>query len=263
MIEGPDGPRTGAFDVDKYLDELEHEFIAIAGDSVGEIQRLIDGMEESGAVEAGSLRAITRLTHTLKGNGGTFGFPNISLIAHRIEDYVGHAGPAVSPTSLRQFYDRMEDVLLRRLPPDGEAERVIEGLPRAVSFDLADIVRQEVDVVLVMENATQARLVRREFEACGYSVVLIPNTLEALDYIHRVAPDLVVASAVMPGLSGVELLIMLKALPATRDLPCALLTSLSSGGSELDALPADVPLIHKGQRFSDDFAQALSQLRIT
>jgi CheY-like chemotaxis protein/HPt (histidine-containing phosphotransfer) domain-containing protein len=249
--------------VDKYLDELEHEFIAVAGDSVGEIQHLIDGMEESGIVSPEALRAITRLTHTLKGNGGTFGFPNISLIAHRFEDYMGHAGAGVSATSLRQFYDRMEDVLSRRLPPDGDAERVIEGLPRAVSFDLADIVRQEVDVVLVMENATQARLVRREFEACGYSVVLIPNTLEALDYIRRVTPDLVVASAVMPGLTGVELLIMLKALPATRGIPCALLTSLVAGGHDLDALPADVPLIHKGQRFSEDFAQALAQLKIT
>jgi CheY-like chemotaxis protein len=114
-----------------------------------------------------------------------------------------------------------------------------------------------------MENATQARLVRREFEACGYSVVLISNTLEALDYIHRTAPDLIIASALMPGLSGVELLITLKALPATQEIPCALLTSLGANGHDLEGLPASVPVIHKGKNFSDEFAEALARLKIT
>ena len=249
--------------MDKYLDELEHEFIAIAGESVGDIQKLIDAMVENGEVAADALRTIKRLTHSLKGNGGSFGFPNISLIAHRVEDYLYHAGTTIEPAALRRFYDRMEDILQRRLPGDGEVDRVIDDLPRAVSFDLSDIVRQEVDVVLVMENVTQARLVRREFEACGYSVVQIANTLEALDYIRRIKPDLVVASALMPGLSGVELLIALKALPATRAIPCALLTSLTANAHDLAALPAEVPLIHKGHEFSDDVARALSLLKIT
>jgi CheY-like chemotaxis protein/HPt (histidine-containing phosphotransfer) domain-containing protein len=249
--------------VDKYIDELEHEFIAIAGDTVGEIQRLIDDMEKAKATSPDGLRTIKRLTHSLKGNGGSFGFPNISLVAHRVEDYLYHAGATIKLPDLRRFYDRMEDILNRRMPGDGDAERVIDGLPRAVSFDLSEVVHQEVDVVLVMENSTQSRLVRREFEACGYSVVMIPNTLEALDYIRRVKPDLVVASALMPGLSGVELLITLKALPATRKLPCALLTSLSDNDHDLAELPATVPLIHKGQRFSDDVARALSLLKIT
>jgi CheY-like chemotaxis protein/HPt (histidine-containing phosphotransfer) domain-containing protein len=242
---------------------MTQEFIAMAGDKLSEIEHLIDRLDE-GAEPDDILRSIKRLTHTLKGNGGSFGFPNISLIAHRAEDYILHAESSAMLANLRRFYDRMEDVLSRRLPADGNAESVIAGLPRAVSLDLSEIVRQEVDVVLVMENATQARLVRREFEACGYSVQLISNTLEALDYIHRIAPDLIVASAVMPGLSGVELLIALKALPATRDIPSALLTSLDASDHDLGSLPASVPVIHKDKNsFSDEFAEALARLKIT
>jgi CheY-like chemotaxis protein/HPt (histidine-containing phosphotransfer) domain-containing protein len=248
--------------LDKYQEDMTEEFIAMAGDKLSEVEHLIDQLDE-GAEPEDIMRSIKRATHTLKGNGGSFGFPNISLIAHRAEDYILHAEPNAMLANLRRFYDRMEDVLARRLPADGNAESVIGGLPRAVSLDLSEIVRQEVDVVLVMENATQARLVRREFEACGYSVVLISNTLEALDYIHRIAPDLVVASAVMPGLSGVELLIALKALPATRDIPSALLTSLDANGHDLEALPVNVPVIHKGKSFSDEFAEALARLKIT
>jgi CheY-like chemotaxis protein/HPt (histidine-containing phosphotransfer) domain-containing protein len=249
--------------VDKYIEELELEFIAIAGDSLHEVQTLIDRMAADPAAAPQALRTIKRLTHTLKGNGGSFGFPNISLVAHRAEDYIVHAKPAVQTAELRRFYDRMDDILTRRLLPDGEAEQVVDGLPRATSFELSEVTRQEVEVVLVMETATQSRLVRREFEACGYSVTLIPHTLQALDYIHRVAPDLVVASPMMPGLSGVELLIALKALPATRAIPCAVLTSLADDDPALHGLPAGVPRIHKDQRFSDDFARALSLLKIT
>jgi CheY-like chemotaxis protein/HPt (histidine-containing phosphotransfer) domain-containing protein len=241
---------------------MTQEFIAIAGDKLTEIEHLIDRLE-GGADADEVLRTIKRLTHTLKGNGGSFGFPNISLIAHRAEDYIIHAELNAVPANLRCFYDRMDDVLTRRLPADGNAESVVTNLPRAVSLELSEIVRQEVDVVLVMENATQARLVRREFEACGYSVVLISNTLEALDYIHRTTPDLIIASAVMPGLSGVELLITLKALPSTRDIPCALLTSLGANGHDLEGLPTSVPVIHKGKSFSDEFAEALARLKIT
>jgi CheY-like chemotaxis protein/HPt (histidine-containing phosphotransfer) domain-containing protein len=249
--------------MDRFMDELALEFIDLASDSLDEVAGLLDRLGGGGTAGEDALRAIRRRTHSLKGNGGTFGFPNISLIAHRAEDYIDHAGAGVTAVELRRFYDRMEDVLSRRLPRDGEAERVIADLPRAVSFDLSDVVRQEVDVVLVMEHATQARLVRREFEACGYSVVLITNTIEALDYIHRVKPHLVMASAVMPGLSGVELMIALKALPATRGIPCALLTSLASDGHDLEALPSEVPLVHKGKAFSDDLALALARLKIT
>jgi CheY-like chemotaxis protein/HPt (histidine-containing phosphotransfer) domain-containing protein len=254
---------AGVWRVDRYIEELELEFIAIAGDSIHEIHNLIDQIDEDPEVAPRAIRTIKRLTHTLKGNGGTFGFPNISLVAHRIEDYILHAKPQVDTGDLRRFYDRMDDILIRRLPPDGEADRVVDGLPRAKTFELSEVTRDEVDVVLVMENATQSRLVRREFEACGYSVVLIPNTIEALDYIHRTRPDLVVASPLMPGLSGVELLITLKALPATRVIPCALLTSLADDDPALHALPQEVAVIHKGQRFSDDFAQALAQFKIT
>ena len=249
--------------MEKYIEELELEFVAIAGDSIHEIHNLLDRMEEDPDAAPQALRGIKRLTHTLKGNGGSFGFPNISLIAHRAEDYIIHARPQVGTVDLRRFYDRMDDVLIKSLPPDGEADRVIEGLPRAKTFELSEVTRQEVDVVLVMENGTQSRLVRREFEACGYSVVQIGHTIEALDYIHRTRPDLVVTSPLMPGLTGVELLITLKALPAMRAIPCALLTSLADDDPALQSLPAGVPLIHKGRRFSDDFAQALALLKIT
>jgi CheY-like chemotaxis protein/HPt (histidine-containing phosphotransfer) domain-containing protein len=262
MIVRFQGRKGECWGLDKYQEDMTQEFIAIAGDKLTEIEHLIDRLEAGGESDE-ILRTIKRLTHTLKGNGGSFGFPNISLIAHRAEDYIIHAESNAVPANLRRFYDRMDDVLTRRLPADGDAERAIAGLPRAVSLDLSEIVRQEVDVVLVMENATQARLVRREFEACGYSVVLISNTLEALDYIHRIKPDLIVASTVMPGLSGVELLITLKALPATRDIPCALLTSLGANGHDLEGLPASVPVIHKGKNFSDEFAEALARLKIT
>jgi len=64
-------------------------------------------------------------------------------------------------------------------------------------------------------------------------------------------------------ISGVDLAAALTAMPATRNLPVALLTSFSWGHSSLQELPPRVPLIRKGPSFGDDLAEALARLHIT
>ena len=78
----------------------------------------------------------------------------------------------------------------------------------------------------------------------------------------RGRPDLIVASAVREGLSGSDLIGALKATPATRRVPLALLTSFAPGHSSLAKLPDGVPVIRKGPEFGDDLARALAHCGI-
>ena len=64
----------------------------------------------------------------------------------------------------------------------------------------------------------------------------------------------------MPELSGIDLAVALSAMPATRNIPCALITSLDPEDEYLKFLPGRVPVIHKGPSFGDDLADALSAL---
>ncbi|MCH8835401.1 MAG: hypothetical protein IH925_05600, partial [Proteobacteria bacterium] len=95
---------------------------------------------------------------------------------------------------------------------------------------------------------------------CGYRITTVTSTFEALPLIVRTKPDMVIISAVMPNLSGIDLAIALAAMPATRNVPMALITSLDADDEYLKLLPDSVPVIHKSPAFGDDLAEALSRL---
>ena len=52
----------------------------------------------------------------------------------------------------------------------------------------------------------------------------------------------------------------IKAMPATRDIPIAIITSEARDHDSLRDLPASVPTLGKGDRFSDDVAEAFTEL---
>ncbi len=95
-------------------------------------------------------------------------------------------------------------------------------------------------------------------QACGYRVTIVTATVAALEQVVRTRPDMVIISAVMPGLSGIDLAVALSAMPETRNIPCALITSLRPDDEHLAFVPDRVPIIRKGSAFGDDLAAALS-----
>jgi CheY-like chemotaxis protein len=86
------------------------------------------------------------------------------------------------------------------------------------------------------------------------------NVFEALPTIVRTKPDLVVISGVMQELNGIDLAIGLSAMPATRNVPIALITALGDDDSYLSLLPENVPIIRKGASFADDLFEALDNM---
>ena len=99
-------------------------------------------------------------------------------------------------------------------------------------------------------------------QQCGYRITNVTTTFEALPLIIRTKPDMVIISAIMPELSGIDLAVALASMPATRNIPTALITSLDPDDDYLKLLPQAVPVIKKGPSFGDDLAEALSHLFI-
>ena len=93
----------------------------------------------------------------------------------------------------------------------------------------------------------------------GYRATAIPDTLKALAYATRAKPDMMIVSAVMPQLSGIDLALALAAIPATRNIPLAVITSLDANDAQLKGLPPSVALIRKTSAFGDDLTKALQQ----
>ncbi|HVM79359.1 MAG TPA: response regulator [Stellaceae bacterium] len=246
-------------DIDR---ELEREFLDEAHDTVMNLTLVLHAVRGGQTPAADALSRIRREVSTLRLRGRSVKIPGLSVIANRLEDYVFEI-EALAPQhlqSLQTFLDQIGRVL------DGsEADTadIVRALPVDPTFDPAEVTIRNVEILLVEPQRTTARIVARELRACGYRVTVANGPFEALELVTRIRPDMVVASATLGELSGIDLACALSAMPRTRHIPFALLTSFGREHASLDELPARAAILRKGPLFGDDLAEALSRLGIT
>lgn len=250
-------------DQDQLLADLRTE----ARDAIEDrLERMSDLLEQAPA-NPDSLRVLRMDAHSLKGLGASFGFPAVTIVAHRLEDYLADL-PSLAELAHRRdvqfFLDRIQEICERHLEAGaGEIGQLVRRLPvKTATFDPSEVEVHDVEIMLVSPPGTATRYVRQELAACGYRVTLVGRPLEALDFALHAKPDLVVVSAILEELDGIDLICALSAMPRTRDLPLALLTSLDRDDEKLRDLPRHVPILRKGSSFSDDVADTLARFRI-
>ncbi|RMF08088.1 MAG: response regulator [Alphaproteobacteria bacterium] len=215
----------------------------------------------------GGLTVFRKDAHNLKGLGAVFGFPGVAVFAHRLEDYMADLDKLDEAAlgDLQCFLDRTAELAENAIDASGEEiARLVRALPvRGGSFEPDDIEVRDVEILLVAPRSTATRYVASELGACGYRVTTVQSPGEVLEYVVHARPDLVIVSAILERFEGIDLVCALRAMPSTRNLPVALLTSMDRGDERLRDLPREVPVLTKGARFGDDVAEALSRLGIT
>jgi CheY-like chemotaxis protein len=247
-------------------DRLVGEFVESIRDTLDELELQVSRAKADPGLLENTFAAVMREAHSMKGSAKSFGYAAIGVIAYRLEDYLTGLG-APDPRALNDiqtFLDRITDVIDGRLDRDGaDLPETVRALPHHSSFDPSEVVVNDVEIMLVMPSGAATKFIERELRECGYRVVKNEDTFGALEMIVHTRPDMVVCAAVTEGLSGIDLACALKAMPVTRDIPVSLMTSLSDDDEHISAVPASVPVIHKGAAFGDDLAEALQKLGIT
>jgi CheY-like chemotaxis protein/HPt (histidine-containing phosphotransfer) domain-containing protein len=256
------------FDVNTYdaiIAELRGDFLADAAARLDTLDEFIQRLKFEGGEQWEFVSSVRREVHTLKGTGESFGFPVISLIAHRAEDYLSDV-EALNDRQLgdlQLFLGHMHDIAAcGEDPPAERVNEILRSLPVRCDFALAEVEQRNVEVLLVTPSRVVRHLVEKELQACGYRVVATGSALEALKIVVRMRPDLVIASVVLEDISGVDLARAVKAMNLTRNTPFIALTSFSRGHPQLKDLPRSVAVVHTGDRFSEDIATALLQLDV-
>lgn len=205
---------------------------------------------------------IRRIAFHVKGQAQNFGLGNVALVAQRLENYLGVVDTldARGQADLVVYIDSLIDTLEDKAPADDDPARLARRLPaRPSGFDPSEVQVQDIEVLLVMLHGTQTRFVEREMQACGYRVSIVTSPFAAFEQVVRTKPEMVVISAVMPELSGINLVAALAAMPETRNIPVALITSLEPEDDQLKLLPENIPVIRKGASFGDDLVDALDR----
>lgn len=191
--------------------------------------------------------------------------PGLTPLSHRLDEFLSQAKKITidNIADLQLFSDRISSILEGEKIPVEELAAVIRNLPHKSTFDVAEITVTDTEVTLVMPQRTAAKVVERELAACGYRVSTVLDSVEAFQIVVETRPDLVITAAVMPRLSGIDFACALAAMPITRHIPVAVLTSLEPSHPDLKALPMTVGIIRRGPQFGTDLADTLQRFNIT
>lgn len=197
----------------------------------------------------------------IKGQARNFGMSLIGIIAARFEDYLNALDhmPDWALSGVKVFLETLRSAIEGGIADDADPSLIVRGLParpRVLGVDDNDVL--DVEVMLVMENSTLTGFVEREMHACGYRTTVVASPFEAFEQAVRTRPDMIIISAVLQGLSGIDLATALATMPETRNTPVAVLTSRDEDNVNIELLPKSVPVIHKGESFGDDLARAMS-----
>lgn len=241
---------------DEIVERLRGEFIGEAEDRLATMEAALMALDaaEGDAFDAHVIR-LRREAHNLKGAGDAFGFPFISLVSHRLEDYI--AASALESVAARQgagrFVDAMAAVLREgRNPEEADTASRLRELPvfRRTAATSARPVARCHEALVVSPSRTVARAVTVSLERLGLRVVRVVDPFQALATTVRARPDLVICGAVLDGLDGVDFLSALQAMEATRRVPMVLVTSFDSESAALKRLPGSVTVLRLDQTLS-------------
>lgn len=256
----------GGADLDSYEESLRQEFVDYAGDRLTSMSDSLEALRDNNAADDETITSLRQVAHNLKGTGGSFGFPLITSISHRLENYLSDLNllDERNRRDVQIYIDVMSDIVASGRDLAGfEVQATVRDLPPKPGFDVDTVEVSEIEVMLAMPGDTASHYVTRQLQACGYRVVIVTSPFEALEQSIRTKPDLLIVSALMDGLSGMDLASALSVIASTKSLRVALLTSMERDDRHLDGLPSQVPVIRKGPEFGDDLADALETLGIT
>jgi len=83
-------------------------------------------------------------------------------------------------------------------------------------------------VLVVEDDAVNARLMERLLTSEGYAVQVSPDGERALEILARARPDVVLLDVQLPGIDGFEVCRTIKLTPATRLVPVVLVTGMGA-----------------------------------
>lgn len=247
------------------LAELRNEAIDSAEDRIAGLSESISKFNENVVSGKDALAAIKLDVHSLKSVANSFDMKALGVLSHRFEDYLFNVNELSASIAgdVQVLVDRMSECLDAFVSgKEVDISSLVRKLPNKGGFEVGEVMVTDIEVMLVMEPGTATRIVTRELLECGYRMINVASTLDALHLIPSMKPDAVICSRVMPELTGVDLACALKAMPTTKKIPVALIASVDRDRDEIADLPNDVPLLRKGSNFADDVAAVFVELGI-
>lgn len=253
-------------DFQETLERLRREFIDDASERLDRIDSHIDQLYRGSGDRKSNLVGFQREIHSMKGSAGTYGFQSVTLIAHRLEDFI-ETIPQLSRDlmlSFQAYVDKMREILESGTEvQDGQLEAILDALPSSAAPTESNQNKQAESVFLVMQKGVQRRLITTELVSRGFEMAFSSHPLEAFGLVISLKPKLIVSSIEFDQLSGLELACAFRAVDAAKNIPIVLLTSYDKKKLGQTQLPENTSIIQKGPNFASELGDQLMNVGMT
>lgn len=248
-------------DLQMILADLRREFIEVADDRLNEVEESISRLLANTGRAEYELLEIKRHVHSIKGMGGNFGFPSVTLWAHALEDYLETAIDIGTDQlwDIQLFVDKIRDILdSGEDPPSATVAAAIKRLAlRGVRRERSAL-KDGLSVLLLMPKGVQRKIVGRELTAFGFNVIIAETALEAIDLAMTHRPELIISSMVLDRMSGVELARVFSVIDVTKHHKCLIISASDNAVDSGIELPPNVRVVQKGVNFARDLIAFLT-----
>jgi two-component system, sensor histidine kinase and response regulator len=117
-------------------------------------------------------------------------------------------------------------------------------------------------ILVVDDQPINVQLLKRKLEREGIRVTAAYNGLEALDFVKKEKPDLILLDVMMPDMDGIEVCQRLQSNDETRGIPVIFITARTAKESKLEGLGVGaVDYITKPIDLDETLARVQTQLR--
>jgi len=246
-------------DIEAVLRNLRQEYMDSSQDMLTDIDGLIGRISREDAGDEAFLD-LRRHVHTIKGQGGTFGFPLISRIAHMLEDYI-EILPEINGGALRDvqvFIDKIGAIFDRgESPTDAEAQSILAALPCVRPVAFTDQIVRDLRALVVMPNGLQRKIIGQELVSCGFRLNFADSAVGGLEAALAFPPHVVFASMEIKGFTGGELARVFHSMRTLMGAKFMLLTSYDVDDGRLKDVPAGTEILHKDADFAEKLVDCL------
>ncbi|KKJ78387.1 hypothetical protein WH95_03600 [Kiloniella litopenaei] len=248
--------------MDDGYQRLRIEFVDQCQMVTDELESLLNNVYDGKQDPRKAIELIRREMHNLKGQGGILGYPVISMIAHRLEDYLvkEQALDISRIDDINVYLDHIRGIVVRdQLPSEAEVNELLRSLPHFGFAGHSELERgtifEDVEVMMVTSSKLHRQRLESALKKPGWRLIFFARTLDLLENALASPPNGVIVSGELPLVSGAELARVFLALEKLRNVPVAILTSRSKNHKSFVSLIESVNLISTGQDFIRDVQQ--------
>ncbi|WP_143445817.1 response regulator [Kiloniella majae] len=245
--------------MDEGYERLRIEFVDQCQVVTDELENLLNHVYDGNQDVPSAIELIRREMHNLKGQGSVFGYPVISMIAHRLEDYLAKEKTLDIDkiNDVNIYLDHIRGIVFRdKLLTEAETNELLRSLPQSGFAGHSQLEKKAIVEDVEIMAVTSSKLHRHRLESAlskpGWRLISFGRTLDLLENALASPPNGVIVSGELPLVSGIELARVFQALDKLKHVPVAILTSRPKTHNHFRDLANSVEFISTGKGFVQD-----------